>query len=144
MSERERLPDERPSITHHFTVGSTDGYLNVGLYPDGRPGELFIRLANGAHVQLLDDPPREESNDARAVREAATLTISALLDEIAMATSVALQHGMPLRTLADKFMHTRFPPYGLTSNPEIRFAKSIPDYCFQWLMKKFPDGRGAP
>jgi len=115
--QRHKLPDERRSITHKFTVGTHEGYLTVGLYPDGRPGEIFIVMA------------KEGS------------TISGLMDSFALAVSMALQHGVPLKVLVDKFSHTRFEPQGFTGNPAIGHASSIMDYIFRWLDLKGPNGR---
>ncbi len=114
--QRHKLPDERRSITHKFTVGTHEGYLTVGLYPDGRPGEIFIVMA------------KEGS------------TISGLMDSFALAVSMALQHGVPLKVLVDKFSHTRFEPQGFTGNPAIGHASSIMDYIFRWLDLKGPNG----
>ena len=116
-SQRHKLPDERRSVTHKFTVGTHEGYLTVGTYPDGRPGEIFIVMA------------KEGS------------TISGLMDSFALAVSIALQHGVPLKILVDKFSHTRFEPDGFTGNPQIGHASSIMDYIFRWLSLKFPQGR---
>ncbi|HVT43542.1 MAG TPA: vitamin B12-dependent ribonucleotide reductase [Thermoanaerobaculia bacterium] len=110
---RRKLPDERESITHKFAVGGHEGYITVGKYEDGAPGEIFITMA------------KEGS------------TISGLMDSFATMTSLALQHGVPLQLLVDKFTHTRFEPSGFTKNPEIPMAKSIMDYIFKWLAIKF-------
>lgn len=110
---RRKLPDERPSITHKFSVGGHEGYIHVGLYEDGQPGEIFIKMA------------KEGS------------TISGLMDSFATAISLSLQYGVPLRVLADKFSHMRFEPSGYTGNPEIGYAKSIMDYIFRWLGLRF-------
>ena len=110
---RHKLPDERQAITHKFAVGQHEGYLTVGLYEDGQPGEIFITMA------------KEGS------------TVSGLMDSFATAVSLALQYGVPLKVLCDKFSHTRFEPSGWTHNPEIRYAKSIMDYIFRWLALKF-------
>jgi ribonucleoside-diphosphate reductase alpha chain len=110
---RRRLPDERPAITHRFEVGGHKGYLTVGLFEDGSPGEIFLVMA------------KEGS------------TISGLMDAFATAVSIALQHGVPLATLVDKFSHCRYEPAGFTRNPEIPIAKSITDYIFRWLASKF-------
>ncbi len=112
-SVRRKLPDERRAVTHKFMVGEHKGYLTVGLYEDGQPGEIFLTMA------------KEGS------------TISGLMDAFATAISIALQYGVPLRTLVDKFIHTRFEPSGFTKNPEIPIAKSITDYIFRWLASKF-------
>jgi ribonucleoside-diphosphate reductase alpha chain len=110
---RERLPDERKAITHHFQVGGHDGYVTVGLYPDGRPGELFFRVT------------KEGS------------TVNGLMDSLGISMSMALQHGVPLKDLVRKLAHLRFEPAGATNNPRVRFAKSIPDYVARWLALEF-------
>jgi ribonucleoside-diphosphate reductase alpha chain len=110
---RRKLADERRAITHKFSVGGHEGYLTVGLYEDGLPGEIFITMA------------KEGS------------TVSGLMDSFATAISLALQYGVPLKVLCDKFSHTRFEPSGYTPNPEIRYAKSVMDYIFRWLALKF-------
>ncbi len=102
-------------MTHKFSVGGHEGYLTVGMYEDGQPGEIFLVMA------------KEGS------------TISGLMDAFATAVSIALQYGVPLPTLVDKFTHTRFEPSGFTNNPEIPIAKSIMDYIFRWLASKFLD-----
>jgi ribonucleoside-diphosphate reductase alpha chain len=112
---RRKLPDERESITHKFSIGGHEGYITVGKYEDGTPGEIFITMA------------KEGS------------TISGLMDSFATMTSLALQHGVPLQLLVDKFTHTRFEPSGFTRNPEIPMTKSIMDYLFKWLAIKFLD-----
>ena len=114
---RHRLPDERLSITHKFKVGGHEGYLTVGLYKNGMPGELFITMA------------KEGS------------TVSGLMDSFACATSIALQHGVPLKLLCEKFAHTRFEPSGWSNNPDIGYAKSIMDYIFRWLQLRFLTGQ---
>src|SRR6202044_1928977 len=116
-SVRHKLQAERASITHKFKVGDHEGYITVGLYPDGEPGELFITMA------------KEGS------------TVSGLMDSFALATSIALQHGVPLKLLCEKFAHTRFEPSGWTTNPDIGFAKSIMDYIFRWLQLRFLTGQ---
>lgn len=113
---RRRLPDERHSLTHHFSVDGQEGYVTVGLYGDGLPGELFIRMA------------KEGS------------TVSGLMDAFATAVSLALQYGVPLRVLCDKFSHTRFEPSGWSGNPKIGYAKSLTDYLFRWLELRFLKG----
>jgi ribonucleoside-diphosphate reductase alpha chain len=110
---RRRLPDERHSITHKFDIAGHEGYITVGLYEDGQPGELFLTMA------------KEGS------------TISGFADAFAQAISYALQYGVPLQDLVDKFSHVRFEPAGMTKNPDVRFAKSIVDYIFRWLAAKF-------
>ncbi|HZI56969.1 MAG TPA: vitamin B12-dependent ribonucleotide reductase, partial [Verrucomicrobiae bacterium] len=117
---RHRLPGERASITHKFAIAGHEGYITVGLYKDQTPGELFIRMA------------KEGS------------TISGLMDSFAMAVSLALQHGVPVKLLCDKFQHTRFDPSGFTGNPEIPIAKSVMDYIFRWLEIRFVTGRQYP
>ena len=110
---RRKLPDERESITHKFSISGHEGYITVGKYENGDPGEIFITMA------------KEGS------------TISGLMDSFATMTSLALQHGVPLQLLVDKFTHTRFEPSGFTKNPEIPMTKSIMDYIFKWLAIKF-------
>jgi ribonucleoside-diphosphate reductase alpha chain len=110
---RRRLPDERRSITHKFDIAGHEGYITVGLYEEGQPGELFLTMA------------KEGS------------TISGFADAFAQAISYALQYGVPLQDLVDKFSHVRFEPAGMTKNPDVRFAKSIVDYIFRWLAVKF-------
>jgi ribonucleoside-diphosphate reductase alpha chain len=113
---RERLPDTRQSVTHKFNVNGHEGYVTVGLYDDGRPGELFITMA------------KEGS------------TIGGLMDSFGTAVSMSLQYGVPLEVLVNKFSHSRFEPMGYTTNPEIRIAKSLVDYIFRWLGLKFLPG----
>ncbi|HQI29147.1 MAG TPA: vitamin B12-dependent ribonucleotide reductase, partial [Sedimentisphaerales bacterium] len=113
---RRRLPDTRHSLTHKFSVAGHEGYLTVGLYEDGQPGELFITMA------------KEGS------------TVGGLMDVIGTCTSMALQYGVPLITLVDKFRHARFEPSGMTSNRDIPFAKSLIDYIFCWLGLQFIPG----
>ncbi len=113
---RERLPDTRNSITHKFSVGGHEGYITVGLYDDGRPGELFITMA------------KEGS------------TIGGLMDSFGTAVSMSLQYGVPLDVYVDKFSYTRFEPMGFTPNPDIRMAKSLVDYIFRWLGITFIPG----
>jgi ribonucleoside-diphosphate reductase alpha chain len=110
---RRRLPAERTAVTHKFEIAGHEGYLTVGLYPDGQPGEMFIRMA------------KEGS------------TVAGLMDSFAISVSVALQYGVPLRDLVNKFAHVRFEPSGFTGNPEIPIAKSIVDYLFRWLGARF-------
>ncbi|HEY7334502.1 MAG TPA: vitamin B12-dependent ribonucleotide reductase [Bryobacteraceae bacterium] len=110
---RRKLPDERQSLTHKFSIGGHEGYLTVGLYEDGQPGELFVTMA------------KEGS------------TISGLMDSFATAVSYALQYGVPLKFFVDKFSHVRFEPSGWTGNPTVPYAKSIMDYIFRWLGAKF-------
>ena len=113
---RERLPDTRNSVTHKFSISGHEGYFNVGLYPDGRPGEVFITMA------------KEGS------------TIGGLMDSFGTAISISLQYGVPLEVLVNKFSHTRFEPMGHTTNPDIRIAKSLVDYIFRWLGMQFING----
>ena len=110
---RRRLPDERKAITHKFSVGGHEGYITVGMYEDGSPGEIFIVMAKEGSV------------------------VSGLMDSFATAISLALQYGVPLKVLVNKFTHTRFEPSGYTGNPQIPFAKSVMDYIFRWLALKF-------
>src|SRR6202789_483994 len=113
---RHRLPEERASVTHKFSIAGHEGYITVGLYPTGEPGEIFIRMA------------KEGS------------TVSGLMDSFATAVSLALQHGVPLRVLCEKFAHTRFEPSGWTGSEQIGFAKSLMDYIFRWLSLRFLSG----
>jgi ribonucleoside-diphosphate reductase alpha chain len=114
---RHRLPDERASLTHKFAIAGHEGYITVGLYPNGQPGEIFIRMA------------KEGS------------TVSGLMDSFATAASIALQHGVPLKVLCEKFAHSRFEPSGWTGNEHIGYAKSIMDYIFRWLQLRFLSGQ---
>ena len=110
---RRKLPDERQAITHKFEIAGHEGYITVGLFEDGAPGEIFLVMA------------KEGS------------TISGFADAFAQAVSYALQYGVPLQVLVDKFSHVRFEPAGLTKNPDVRVAKSIVDYVFRWMATKF-------
>jgi ribonucleoside-diphosphate reductase alpha chain len=113
---RHRLQAERASITHKFSIAGHEGYITVGLYPNGQPGEIFIRMA------------KEGS------------TVSGLMDVFATSVSLALQHGVPLKVLCEKFAHTRFEPSGWTGNEQIGYAKSLMDYIFRWLNLRFLSG----
>jgi len=113
---RRRLSDTRKSLTHKFNVAGHEGYLTVGLYEDGQPGELFITMS------------KEGS------------TIGGVMDSLGTATSVALQYGVPISSLVSKFSHQRFEPAGMTENPDIPFAKSLVDYIFRWLGMQFIPG----
>jgi ribonucleoside-diphosphate reductase alpha chain len=113
FAQRRKLPNERKSITHKFAIGGHEGYLTVGMYDDGTPGEIFIKMA------------KEGS------------TLSGIMDAFALSVSIALQYGVPLRALIDKFVNSRFEPSGYTGNPEIRYAKSIVDYIGRWVGSKF-------
>ena len=110
---RRRLPDEREAITHHFSIADHDGYITVGKYEDGSPGEVFMKMAKQGS------------------------TVAGLMDSLAICMSLALQHGVPLQVMADKLSHMRFEPSGFTGNPEIPMAKSIVDYLVRWLGAKF-------
>ena len=110
---RRKLPDERHAITHKFDIAGHEGYITVGLFEDGTPGEIFLVMA------------KEGS------------TISGFADAFAQAICYALQYGVPLQALVDKFSHVRFEPSGMTKNPDVRFAKSIVDYIFRWMASKF-------
>lgn len=112
---RRRLPDERRAITHHFSIAGQEGYLTVGVYDDGLPGEIFITMS------------KEGS------------TVSGLMDSFATAVSLALQYGVPLQVLCNKFSHMRFEPSGWSGNPKIGYAKSLMDYIARWLELKFLD-----
>jgi ribonucleoside-diphosphate reductase alpha chain len=118
MNERRKLPDERTSITHKFRVGKgtpegVKGYITVGLYEEGQPGEIFISIA------------KEGS------------TLSGVMDAFATVVSYALQYGVPLEFLVRKLTHTAFEPSGFTDHPDIKVATSIIDYLFRWLEQKF-------
>ena len=117
---RLRLPDERQAITHKFSVAGHDGYLTVGMYDDGTPGEIFVVMAKQGSV------------------------VSGLMDTVATSISMALQYGVPLKVLVDKFSHSRFEPAGFTNNPQIPIAKSIVDYIFRWLGQKFLTAEEQP
>jgi ribonucleoside-diphosphate reductase alpha chain len=110
---RRRLPDERQSVTHKFSVGGHEGYVTIGLYDDGQPGEVFIRMS------------KEGS------------TISGLMDSFATAVSLSLQYGVPLKDLVEKFQHVRYEPSGWTNNKDIPYAKSLTDYIFRWMGTRF-------
>jgi len=110
---REKMPVERDSVTHKFSVGGHEGYLTVGMYPDGRAGEIFIKMS------------KEGS------------TLSGVMDGLALTVSLGLQYGVPLKVFVDKLMNTRFEPSGISSNPNIRFATSVLDYIARWLGGKF-------
>ena len=110
------MPDERRALTHHFSIAGQEGYLTVGVYEDGLPGEVFITMAKQGS------------------------TISGLMDSFATAVSLALQYGVRLEVLCSKFTHTRFEPSGWSGNPKIGYAKSIVDYIFRWLELKFITG----
>jgi ribonucleoside-diphosphate reductase alpha chain len=110
---RAKLPDERAAVTHKFAIAGHEGYLTVGMYEDGQPGEIFLRMA------------KEGS------------TVSGLMDTIATMTSISLQYGVPLQALVDKFSHTRFEPAGFTNNREIPIAKSVMDYVFRFLGNRY-------
>jgi len=113
--KRERLPDTRHSVTHKFSVCGHEGYITVGLYDDGRPGELYIRVA------------KEGS------------TLRGLLDCVGIVTSMSLQYGVPVEALVRKLEHQKFEPAGSTHNPELREASSIVDYIFRWLGLRFSE-----
>src|SRR5664280_974756 len=117
---RRHLPDERRALTHHFSIAGQEGYLTVGVYEDGLPGEIFITMAKQGS------------------------TISGLMDSFATAVLLALQYGVPLEVLCSKFTHVRFEPSGWSGNPKIGYAKSIVDYVFRWLERKFITLCGAP
>jgi ribonucleoside-diphosphate reductase alpha chain len=117
---RRHLPDERRSITHKFRVGEQEGYVTVGLYDEGQPGEIFVNIS------------KEGS------------TIRGLMDSVAVLTSVALQYGVPLVNLVEKFRGVHFEPAGLTNNPQIPVASSLVDYIFRWLEARFIGAPPAP
>jgi len=112
-AQRRKLPDERKSITHKFSVGGHEGYIIVGMYEDGTPGEIFIKMA------------KEGS------------TLSGFMDGVALSISIGLQYGVPLKVFVDKLTNTRFEPSGYTENPNIRYASSVLDYIARWLGGKF-------
>jgi ribonucleoside-diphosphate reductase alpha chain len=112
-TQREKLPVERDSVTHKFSVGGHEGYITVGMYADRRPGEIFIKMS------------KEGS------------TLSGVMDGLALTLSIGLQYGVPLKVLVDKLLNTRFEPSGITANPNIRFATSVLDYIARWLGGKF-------
>ena len=119
IPSRARLPDTRRSVTHKFEVDQYKGYITVGFYDDGRPGEVFVKIAKHGS------------------------TISGLLDTIAVLTSMALQHGVPVESLAKKLEYARFEPSGLPKNPELKEVNSIVDYVFRWLGMQFSDSHRA-
>lgn len=112
---RERLPETRRSLTHKFSVGQHEGYITVGFFENGRPGEVFIKISKHGS------------------------TISGLLDTVAVLTSLALQYGVPVEALARKFEFTRFEPSGWTKNSELRHVNSLVDYIFRWLALECSD-----
>jgi ribonucleoside-diphosphate reductase alpha chain len=113
---RKKLPDECVSIRHKFTIGGHEGYLHVGLFEDGTPGELFISMS------------KEGS------------TVAGMMDAFGIVTSMALQYGVPLAALVDKFSHTKFEPSGITSSPDVRIASSVVDYILRWMESRFIHG----
>jgi ribonucleoside-diphosphate reductase alpha chain len=115
-ANRHRLPDERSAITHHFSIAGHEGYLTVGLYPNGKPGENFIRMAKAGS------------------------TIAGLMESFGTVVSVGLQHGVPLQVLVSKLSHTRFEPSDWTGNEQLGYAKSIMDNLFRWLELRFLSG----
>jgi ribonucleoside-diphosphate reductase alpha chain len=117
LANRHRLPSERDSLTHHFRVADHEGYITVGRYPNGAPGEVFLKMS------------KEGS------------TVSGLMDSIGILTSLCLQHGVTLKVLCQKLAHTRFEPSGWTGNPEIGYAKSLVDYIFRWMGSRFEEGK---
>ena len=112
-AQRRKLPDERKSVTHKFSIGGHEGYIIVGMYAEGAPGEIFIKMA------------KEGS------------TLSGFMDGLALSISIGLQYGVPLKALVDKLTNTRFEPSGFTENPNIRYASSVLDYIARWLGGKF-------
>lgn len=117
---RRRLPDTRQAVTHKFNLGGHEGYMTVGMFEDGSPGELFVTMA------------KEGS------------TIGGLMDTIGTLTSLSLQYGVCIQTLAKKFSHQRFEPSGFTNNPELKTASSIIDYVFRWMELHFVTSRQVP
>jgi len=112
-AQRRKLPDERKSLTHKFSIGGHEGYIIVGMYEEGGPGEIFIKMA------------KEGS------------TLSGFMDGLALSISIGLQYGVPLKALVDKLTNTRFEPSGFTENPNIRYSSSVLDYIARWLGGKF-------
>src|SRR6266568_4358292 len=112
-AQRRKLPDERKSLTHKFSIGGHEGYIIVGMYEEGGPGEIFIKMA-------------KESS-----------TLSGFMDGLALSISIGLQYGVPLKALVDKLTNTRFEPSGFTENPVIRYSSSVLDYIARWLGGKF-------
>src|SRR5712664_2887073 len=112
-AQQRKLPDERKSITHKFAIGGHEGYIIVGMYEEGAPGELFIKMS------------KEGS------------TLSGFMEGLALSISIGLQYGVPLKALVDKLTNTRFEPSGFTQNPEIRYSSSVLDYIARWLGGKF-------
>lgn len=113
---RQHMPRDRNAVVHKFSIGAHEGYLHVGLFPDGRPGEIFVKMNKQGS------------------------TISGLMDAIALLTSLCLQYGVPLEVLASKMQHTRFEPAGYTGNPEQPHATSVLDYIFRFLGRRFVPG----
>lgn len=120
LPQRSRLPDTRRSVTHKFNINGYEGYVTVGLYHDGRPGELFIKMAKQGS------------------------TLSGFADAIGILTSLSLQYGVPLDVLATKLQHMRFEPSGWTPNKQIPHAHSIVDYIFRWMTVTFADSDSSP
>src|SRR5713101_7667985 len=112
-AQQRKLPDERKSITHKFAIGGHEGYIIVGMYKEGNPGEVFIKMA------------KEGS------------TLSGFMDGLALSISIGLQYGVPLKAIVDKLTNTRFEPSGFTENPNIRYSSSVLDYIARWLGGKF-------
>src|ERR1700746_389198 len=112
-AQREKMPAERASVTHKFSVGGHEGYITVGLYEDNRPGEVFIKMS------------KEGS------------TLSGVMDGLALTISIGLQYGVPLKVFVDKLLNTRFEPSGITANANIRFVSSVLDYIARWLGGRF-------
>ena len=112
-AQREKMPAERASVTHKFSVGGHEGYITVGMYEDNRPGEIFIKMS------------KEGS------------TLSGIMDGLALTISLGLQYGVPLKAFVDKLLNTRFEPSGITANPNIRFVSSVLDYIARWLGGRF-------
>jgi ribonucleoside-diphosphate reductase alpha chain len=110
---RRRLPDDRAALTHKFSVGGQEGYITVGLYEDGTPGEVFVKMSKQGS------------------------TVSGLMDSVAIAWSMALQHGVPVESLIAKYIDHRFEPSGFTGNPRIPMARSVVDYLARWMASKF-------
>jgi len=160
MNKDRRLPEERGSFVHRFTVGKCKGYLISGTLDDGSLGEIFVKMSTFSATKLQPPlpPPGLDLSDEFAVYYSDLTDVFADINEtfnemsafmhgmmniLGIAVSVSLQHGVPLRVLVDKFIATRFPPSGRTSNPNIRVATSLVDYIFRYLKIKFLNNEGG-
>lgn len=150
---REKLPIDREAITHQFRIGGYKGYVIVGLYPDGRPGEMFIYMRPPQARILAEVGGVVPDTDAgrmiiRIVKDAEDQIqelhsfVRGIMDQLALCVSILLQVGVPLSVIGEKFMWSRFPPAGVTDDQNVRIASSITDYIFRWLLARFPDSKG--